>query len=495
MNEITNRVRLWRSDWNLYATEALGVTLDSEQQAILKAIQVNRRVSVRSGTSRGKDFLAAVAGHAFLYLNWPAKVINTAPTDRQVKLIMMPEIDRLYRNARFPVGGRMLDNGIRFKEKNHYLIGFKAEDKNTEAWSGFHSPNIMVVMTEASGLNQATFNAVEGILQGNSRLVLVFNPNQRSGEIYKSQTSPQYVKFHMNSLKAPNVVANKIIYPGQVDFNWVDERVKMPGWTTRISEEVYNPLEYDFVWNGAYYRPNDIFLIKVMGEFPREEASKLIPLRWVEMAQQRWLAFHKAPYLLTGKKCLGADIAGMGRDRTIICERQGEYVPDLTELAALNAGVHMATAGWLKEWVTRNQGPAFIDTIGEGAGVYSRLYEQGVEWAVSAKFSQGDAPKDQTGQLEFINLRAYCYWALRDWLNPANETGAMLPPDDELAAQIIEPKYFFNSTGKIQIEPKDEIKKRLGCSPDKADSLALSFWPVWPSPSVVKKTKAEYGFF
>jgi len=335
------------------------------------------------------------------------------------------------------------------------------------------------------------------ILQGNSRLVLVFNPNQRAGESYRSVKSPQYTKFKMNCMKAPNVVANKIIYPGQIDRAWIDERVKMQGWTVRISEAEYKQDPFDFEWGGYYYRPTDIFLIKVLGEFPREGESKLIPLDWVEQAQQRYAEFIAAGIKTSGKLVYGADAAGMGRDRTMICKRQGLFVWPFIEEGTKGALIHMATAGRIANLIAENGDPCFIDTIGEGAGVYSRLVELGIQGAVSAKFSQVmQGMADVTGQIYFINMRAYCYYAIRDWLNPAYGSEAMLPPDDEMAAQLNEPRYKFNSTGKVQIEPKDDIKKRLGVSPDKADALALSFWPF--DPVVEKrhtKTKEQMGFF
>jgi hypothetical protein len=75
-------------------------------------------------------------------------------------------------------------------------------------------------------------------------------------------------------------------------------------------------------------------------------------------------------------------------------------------------------------------------------------------------------------------MKAYVYWAMRDWLNPFNKNGACLPPDPELAQELTETKWKFMSNGKIQIESKEELKKRLKRSPDKADSLALTFYPT-----------------
>ena len=74
-------------------------------------------------------------------------------------------------------------------------------------------------------------------------------------------------------------------------------------------------------------------------------------------------------------------------------------------------------------------------------------------------------------------MRAYCYWAVRDWLNPKNGFGAALPPCDKLMEEATETKWFFMSDGRIAIEKKDEIKKRIKRSPDYFDSLANTFYP------------------
>src|SRR5262245_7698945 len=104
------RIRSWNADWCKFAREALGVNLDKEQEEILRSVQFNPRTSVVSGTARGKDFVTAVAAICFMYLTpkWNkagelienTKVALTAPTDRQVKNIMMPEISRIWQRAR-----------------------------------------------------------------------------------------------------------------------------------------------------------------------------------------------------------------------------------------------------------------------------------------------------------------------------------------------------------------------------------------------------------
>ena len=183
------KMKAWRKDWCLFAKQVLHARLDEEQKAILRAVQNERMVAVASGTARGKDYIAAVACICFMYLTprWKdgkliknTKIAMTAPTDRQVRNIMLPEVRRLYKSAGV-LPGRLVGYDIRTNYEEWFLTGFKSSADNTEAWSGFHAVNTMFVVTEASGISETIYNAIEGNLQGNSRLLIVFNPNITTG--------------------------------------------------------------------------------------------------------------------------------------------------------------------------------------------------------------------------------------------------------------------------------------------------------------------------
>ncbi|MBA7566619.1 hypothetical protein ES708_08311 [subsurface metagenome] len=458
-----------QGDWNKFARDVLGVRLDRRQRRILEAIQVSRRTSVRSGHAAGKDYVAAVASLCFLYLNIPSKVINTAPTDRQVINIMMSEIARIYRNAKVNLGGELWTHKITFKDPAWFLLGFKTKDKKPEDWTGFHSPNLMVVITEASGIDQVTFDAIEGILTGNSRLVLIFNPNRTTGEAYQSTRSPLYEKFKLNCLTAVNVRAKKILIPGQVDFEWIDEKIRKPGWVVEIEENEVKKDSYDFKWEGKWYRPNDLFLVKVMGEFPRATEDTLIPLNWIEMANDRWQELKGKG---EGALKLGVDVAGMGRDLTVFAFRKGNVVEQFKTYSKQD---HMVTVGKIKNTLIKKEDTAFVDSLGEGAGVYSRLIEQKVN-AVGVKASESASGlNDLTEQRTFANMRAFLYWSLRDALDPALVGELALPPIDELTQDLTEVHWSTRSNGDIIIEEKERIKKRFGRSPDYGDAVANTF--------------------
>lgn len=494
-------LRRGRADWCYFARVVLGVTLDPEQEAILRSVQCNKMTSIASGTARGKDYIMAVAALCFLY-NTPVfvsgdlientKVALTAPTDRQIKNIMMPEIARLHRrmiaNGFGFMAGRLSAYDIKTDNEEWFLTGFKADEHNHEAWSGFHAVHTFFGITEASGIHENIYSAIEGNLQGDSRIVLAFNRNTNTGYAARSQKSARWAKFRLNSLNAPNVLQKKIIIPGQVDYGWVADKVET--WCHRIDERDFNEGEGDFWWEGACFRPNDLFRIKILALAPNETSDTLIPSHWVELAMERWKQHRAEGFPIPNTLRLGVDVAGMGRDSSCFCPRYGDYVGEMQMVHSAGKANHMEIAGMTVNRISHHndqfsgkKAKAYIDTIGEGAGVYSRLVELAIPGVFSCKYSEsaedggGNPLTDVTGQYTFANMRAYLAWAIRDWLDPSKNSKAMLPPDDGLKEELAEVKWKFQSNGKIIIEPKDDIKLRLKRSPDKMDALANTFYP------------------
>jgi hypothetical protein len=474
----------WMYDWNKFAKEILKVSLDPQQQEILEAVQNNPRVAVASGTARGKDYVAAVAALCFMYLTprfnkkkeliSNTKVAMTAPTGRQVGNIMYPEITRLFHKAGC-LAGRLVGYDIRTNHTEWFLTGFKANEHHHEAWSGFHAVNTMFIVTEASGIDDGTFSAIEGNLQANSKLLIVFNPNTSIGYAAKAMSSPRFKSFRLDDLNAPNVLQKRTIFPGQVDYEWVKDKVE--SWCATVTENDFDEGKGDFEWEGRIFRPNDLFRVKVRGMFPEVSEDVLIPYSWIELANKRYE--EKKSEELTGWRKVGVDIAGMGRDSTVILHRFDDMISEINVHQSGGKADHMRTAGILAT-LLKGRIEVMIDTIGEGAGVYSRLLELGYANKVfSCKFSESAVGlSDVTGVYKFQNMRAYLFWAVRDWLNPAFNSKACLPPIPQLTQELVEIRYTIMSNGAIQIEPKDDIKQRLGRSPDYSDALANTFYPT-----------------
>jgi hypothetical protein len=504
-----------RNDWNYFIKEVFGVQLDAEQRAIVSAVQHGKFVSVRSGTARGKDFVAACCAVCWLYLKprWNAngelvenaKVAMTAPTDRQVLNIMIPEVKRLFQRAKrrgFQLPGRTTTHDIRMSSEEWFLTGFKADDNNHEAWSGFHAVHTFFVVTEASGISDDTFDAIEGNLQSDACILIVFNPNTTVGYAAKSQKSERWQRFCLNSLTAPNVVEKRNIIPGQVDYEWVKDKVE--NWCHPIAREDVLAKEDDFEFEGAWYRPSDLFRKKVLGQFPKVEDGALIPLQWIEKARERWKDYH-----LTSRNGgrHGIDVAGMGRDNSVRCSRYDDYVAEFAKHNSGGKADHMRVAGDIMALSkSTTDSMFFIDTIGEGAGVYSRCLEvcdtenlkakkrniYSCKFSEAAKDKSGRPLTDFTGQYTFANMRAYLAWCVREWLDPDSMSNAMLPPGGTFAEEATEIRWKFTSNGSILIEAKEDIKKRLGYSPDEFDALANTFYPRALRPERVNNRPNDY---
>lgn len=197
-------------------------------------------------------------------------------------------------------------------------------------------------------------------------------------------------------------------------------------------------------------------------DFAAAATNVLITLDIILASQQRSISpadYEDAP------KILGVDVARFGDDRTCLFPRQGRaaFVPKV-----LRGANTMETAGQVAFSIEKWEPDAvFIDiTGGLGAGVYDRLLELGHD-VMGVEFGgKAIRPKPKCK-----NRRAEMWWAMGDWIR----TGGCLPSDPELAAELTAPTYWFDSSGALVLEPKDDMKARGLPSPDKADALACTF--------------------
>ena len=137
----------------------------------------------------------------------------------------------------------------------------------------------------------------------------------------------------------------------------------------------------------------------------------------------------------------------------------------------------METAGLVvAELQGRERHPeAVVDVIGIGAGVVDRLREQGFP-VVAFNASESTDMTDRSGELRMLNCRSAAYWNLRDLLDPAYGSTVALPPDALLIGDLCAPKWRMSSSGRVQVEAKDDIRARLGRSPDRGDAVMHAFW-------------------
>jgi hypothetical protein len=195
---------------------------------------------------------------------------------------------------------------------------------------------------------------------------------------------------------------------------------------------------------------------------------QVIPTAWVDAAMARWT--ERKPEIPLS--ALGVDVARGGKDETVLAKRYGPWyaplhkypgtkTPDGPSVAALVVAAHEGRA------------PIQIDVIGVGASAYDHL--KGLKPHVTPlNGAEGSTARDRSDQLHFRNKRAEWHWKFREALDPATGDDLALPPDRELRADLLAPRWKLMAQG-ISIEEKDEIKARLGRSPDSGEAVIYAY--------------------
>lgn len=207
-----------------------------------------------------------------------------------------------------------------------------------------------------------------------------------------------------------------------------------------------------------------------------DDAYQVIPRAWVRAAMNRWTA--DPPDTEKDKPLVvGGDIARGGEDKTVNAPRRGVWFDRLQKHSGRSTPDGQSVVA-LWSILLANGGSIYADVIGIGSSAYDLA--KGSLSVYPVNFSEGSNATDKSGALRFINKRAENYWAFREALDPASGNEIMLPPDPELEADLCTPRWIPQSNG-IKIESKEDIKKRLGRSPDCADAVVLAWGgaPQW----------------
>lgn len=433
-----NPIQWFKDFWpNIYVWEKL--------EEIAKAIVENRRVVVPSGHGIGKTWLMARIALWFLYCHYPAKVITTAPTWNQVEKLLWSEISKAHSSSLHGLKGRILLTQLKI-EDDWFAIGFSTKGTNAEKeygapkFQGYHSPNMLIILDEGTGVDHAIWLAAETLITGdNNKIVAIGNPTSPSGDFYNACASPLWHKVNVSSFDHPNVKQNKIIVPGAVTREWIEDRKQEWG-------------EDSPIWQA-----------KVLGQFPAEGEDTLIALGWAEACVGLELG-------TDGLRRLGEDIARYGGDMTVLTDVFGPTVFPQEVYAKKDTNHTIGRTKQKNE--TANYDAIGIDDTGVGGGVTDALEEEGLP-VEAFNFGASAIESDK-----FENLKAEIYWNLREDIKTTALTEnklISLPDDKELINQLCSIKFKITRKGRIAIESKDDLKKRGLKSPDKADSLAIAW--------------------
>lgn len=412
-----------------FLRNVLGVKYITPQQiSVCNSVRDNRRTAAPSGHSVGKTFLAAHLVLWFLFSYPKSKVLTTAPTWFQVENLLWREIRKAHSSSITNLGGEPMQTELNLDE-DWFAVGLSTNDSTK--FQGIHAPRVMIVFDEATGVASEIWEAAEGVAVGiNDRFLAIGNPTDPTSRFKQICDSELWNVINLSAEHHPNVLEEREVIPGAVTKQWIDERL----------------IEY-----GG--RETGLYRARVLGLFPEQGDDMLISLADVERAQARWSPPTGIP------DALGVDVARYGSDETVEIEIYGRTV-------AMPRSFHgqdtMATAGAIK---ASSAAKKAVDDAGVGGGVTDRLKEQKINVIA---YNAGESAFDKE---QFLNRRAESWWLIREMLK---RDEIDLPPDNKLAADLTNIKFGYTSRGQIKLEAKEDIKKRIGRSPDRGDALAIA---------------------
>ena len=450
-------------------------TLTDDQKEIAESVLKNRFTAVKAAHSVGKTFIEACIVIWFLMTHKNSIVITTAPTERQVRDLLWSEINNLIKNSPVLIGGKAKITGLSF-DNRWFATGITTIAENAEdsavRFQGYHAKNILVVMDEAIGIAPAIWEAIDGITNSdNAKILAVGNPATPNCMFKKKIDTGGWNIITVSALNHPNVIHKKEIIPGAVSHNWIKQKINE--WCKEESSLRKNNNIFEF--EGKTYKANNLFLWKVLGEFPEESTDTLIPRKNIPEAFERFKNI-KSNCLFT--ECyMGIDVARFGNDSSSIAILMDNRIVMKTFFQLNLARLTGEAVTLIKKYHPSKVG---VDCDGLGAGVFDNLNESvsaGIIDTELVEIHGGALPVNMGQTEEFLNLRAQMYWLLKQDIEIL-----AIEENENLVEGLSSIKYFFNSKGKIQIESKDDIRKRLGRSPDIEDAIAyvnfLKYSPV-----------------
>jgi hypothetical protein len=426
----------YRDDPVAFAREVAGIEPDEWQVELLDAVAAPaiRRVSVRSGHGVGKSTAVALAAVWHVLMRVPSKTVVTAPTSSQLFDACFAEMKNVAKRLKPPFDNLLELKSDRIELKSHpestFISCRTSRAEQPEALAGVHSPSVLLIADEASGIPSSVFEAASGSMSGHSATtILTGNPTRNTGFFYDTHNRlrEDWYTMHVSCVDSP-----------------------------RVSEDFVEDMKR------RYGEDSPAYHVRVLGNFPPSEEDTVIPVSLIEHAMANDIKVHEDTIAIWG-----LDVARQGGDASVLAKRQGPVIHPLTVWRNLDL---MQLTGAVKaeyDAMPPSKRPAeiIVDSNGFGAGVLDRLRELGLP-ARGLNVSERAMAKDT-----YLNLRAELWFKMKMYLEGMDVS---LPRDDALYAELAAPRYHFTSAGKLQVESKDSMKKRGVASPDRADAVALS---------------------
>jgi phage terminase large subunit len=471
MSEVTlDTLIRWRRDPVSFVVDNFGITPDIWQAEALEALggedKPRRRVAMKACTGPGKSAALAWAGWHRLACfagrgEHPKGAALSGEGRDNLADNLWAELSKWQQRSKFLMAA-FTWHKERIVCNDHHETWFLSarsypNDADTEAigrsLSGLHSQFPFVLLDETGAMPVAVGQKAEQIFTGgvhDGLVMMAGNPTNTDGLLYNVCTIGREQWVIITITADPDD----------------------PRRTPRVD------IEHAREMIAKYGRENPWVMATILGQFPASGLNTLLGVDEVELAMRRNITPDKYEF---SQKRLGVDVARFGDDKTVIFPRQGlqAFKPVEMRNARSNEIAARIMSAKLK-WDSEIE--CVDDTGGYGAGVIDALLQGGAS-PLSVHFS------GKAIDARYLNKRAEMWFQLAEWV----KRGGGLPQMPELVGELTTPTYTFRN-GKFQIEEKDQIKDRLGRSPDLADALALTFaLPEMPNQIRLPGVDLGYG--
>lgn len=452
--EILTRIEL---DPTYLTRLAWGARMWSGQERMYAAMHDHDRLIVTGGHSVGKTYGGAWFVCEFVATHPGAKVVIVGPTFNQVKTRLWADVRKAYHTSRVPLGGEMKAEEWIIEDGWYARI---AGADRPESLQGVHGRNVLVLVDEASGVNARLWPALDSLMASEGAKMIVWcNPTEPDGRTRDMADDPRWKHMVLSCLDHPNVIEGREVIPGAVTKAWVDDK----------REQLRRGLIDQDYWRA-----------RVCGEFATGGENAVVTRSDLEAAADGTRDVADA-------KRIGLDVSRFGSDQTVLVVM--DETRRVVEVEAWTGQDLMATTGRLLR-AAKVHGVAAnmigIDVCGMGAGVVDRCRElgHGVTAVDFGAKPAGDWSQVVGRDAEFYNRRSEMHWVARALLR----SHAMSIPRErkEIWSDACAARYGYDSAGqRLKVESKDEIKARIGRSPDHWDAVLIALAATRPKLEIL----------
>jgi len=457
LEAISKRLDYWQGAPRVYMTEVIGVAATWKLQnelmdAIPVAMAEHKIIYIGSGHALGKDYILAGIGLWFLQTFRPSIVIETAPTERQVKSVMWKETTTHWNNRLLDLGGTIFTEPRLDIASDWYMLGFTTKETGATKeggggkFTGYHSPNICVLVTEAQAIEDSIYDQIDALATSENVLVIYAgNPTRAKGRFAAGlKDKKNNIVFNFSCLENPNYLQRKTVIPGLASYEWVEDKRRKWG-------------EDDPRWIG-----------RVLGQVPDTAVNNTFLGSLISHMRER-CGFLAMSSLNAG---VAVDPAGEGVDDNVFMSGKGGDVKKVFTKTSMSPSdmAHKAVK------MCKEVDGTFIivDCDGIGIGCWKELdnFDDGYLQGIRIIKFHGSAPSSvmEHKKAVYQNCRSEASFVTRE-LGQGGK--ASLPNDAELIEDLSEEEFFENKRGLIQIELKEDLKDRLKRSPGKGDAYKM----------------------